>query len=701
MHLARRLAWYGTTVALATLTAVSLMFASPATVAEAAAITGLAGAATPPLVGTSNPAGRVAVGTTATTIVEGIDAVRIQLTFPTGTTLSPEAATSTTWTFNADSGGSRLTATAAVPSGTTVMITATVGDGDYDAGTALTISAAAGAIMYPTTATATGSLTMSTIGSGGVIDTATINTFTVVGLTLSASPSSIPGDGVSTSAISVVSSGPATANGETLTISTTSGTFVAATGGISGNLWATTPVVSASAPTTILTAVTSFGTNAANAVVGLLQAPSSGEGQSVIQAFVTPPSGGSQQMAQTLVTFTGALPASGIIWSVAISPSSTVAADASASTSPLTLVVADVNGNAPEAGSAYTLTSTVGTIGSLTGIFATGSGFRTKSVSGTLTPGDAGTFVVTGEGLSGTSTLTFSSGLAVAQKSVLFSGATTEITGETRSSIGQWTHLGASTIADDAPMVSFTMKDSSANIVVGVTPLLVVTPPGAVTFGAVGVSSLGTGRSDTLITAENAVPGAVVSVTAWVGLVAGTVSFTVGGTDAQTLEVTAPNVSPVEVSRIDVVVRDAFGNIVADGTSVTGSVTNGTLAAIAVDTIGGKATFTYVSTFTEGTVLFTATAGTASATGTFDVRAGASTPSNEPLVAPPAGGLTVGAASTDDINALVELQTFHVESVWKLDVATQTFLSFFPGAAAFANTLTSISATDIVTLRSR
>ena len=88
------------------------------------------------------------------------------------------------------------------------------------------------------------------------------------------------------------------------------------------------------------------------------------------------------------------------------------------------------------------------------------------------------------------------------------------------------------------------MKDSSANIVVGVTPLLVVTPPGAVTFGAVGVSSLGTGRSDTLITAENAVPGAVVSVTAWVGLVAGTVSFTVGGTDAQTLEVTAQTFHP-------------------------------------------------------------------------------------------------------------------------------------------------------------
>jgi hypothetical protein len=71
------------------------------------------------------------------------------------------------------------------------------------------------------------------------------------------------------------------------------------------------------------------------------------------------------------------------------------------------------------------------------------------------------------------------------------------------------------------------------------------------------------------------------------------------------------------------------------------------------------------------------------------------------LTAPPAGGLTQGSAGVADLDALVAAQTFEVESVWKLDVATQSFLSYFPGAASFANTLTAVAAADIVTIRSK
>lgn len=68
---------------------------------------------------------------------------------------------------------------------------------------------------------------------------------------------------------------------------------------------------------------------------------------------------------------------------------------------------------------------------------------------------------------------------------------------------------------------------------------------------------------------------------------------------------------------------------------------------------------------------------------------------------PPAGGLTQGVAATTDVEALIDAQTFAVSSVWLLDVPTQQFWVFIPGAPAFANTLTSLKAADIVVLKSK
>lgn len=67
--------------------------------------------------------------------------------------------------------------------------------------------------------------------------------------------------------------------------------------------------------------------------------------------------------------------------------------------------------------------------------------------------------------------------------------------------------------------------------------------------------------------------------------------------------------------------------------------------------------------------------------------------------APAPGGLTQVIAGTTDIQALISAQTFAVESVWKLDIATQRYLSYIVGAPDFANTLTSSQVTDIVTMR--
>ena len=67
--------------------------------------------------------------------------------------------------------------------------------------------------------------------------------------------------------------------------------------------------------------------------------------------------------------------------------------------------------------------------------------------------------------------------------------------------------------------------------------------------------------------------------------------------------------------------------------------------------------------------------------------------------APPLGGLTQVVAGTTDIQALIDAQTFEVESIWKLDIATQQFLSYVVGAPAFVNTLSALDPADVVTIK--
>ncbi len=71
------------------------------------------------------------------------------------------------------------------------------------------------------------------------------------------------------------------------------------------------------------------------------------------------------------------------------------------------------------------------------------------------------------------------------------------------------------------------------------------------------------------------------------------------------------------------------------------------------------------------------------------------------FTAPPAGGVTQSIAGTTSLQSLIVAQTFEVESVWKFDIATQVFEVYVPGAPLFANTLKSLGATDIVSLKSK
>lgn len=69
------------------------------------------------------------------------------------------------------------------------------------------------------------------------------------------------------------------------------------------------------------------------------------------------------------------------------------------------------------------------------------------------------------------------------------------------------------------------------------------------------------------------------------------------------------------------------------------------------------------------------------------------------LIAPPVGGLTIGVAAEADPAALVAAQGYPVAGVWSLDIGSQQLRQYLPGAPAFVNTLTSIPAGGVVTIR--
>ncbi len=56
-------------------------------------------------------------------------------------------------------------------------------------------------------------------------------------------------------------------------------------------------------------------------------------------------------------------------------------------------------------------------------------------------------------------------------------------------------------------------------------------------------------------------------------------------------------------------------------------------------------------------------------------------------------------SGTTDLEALVDAQVFKVESVWRLDIQSQRWDSYIPGALAIANSLSDLRDTDIVFLK--
>ncbi len=75
------------------------------------------------------------------------------------------------------------------------------------------------------------------------------------------------------------------------------------------------------------------------------------------------------------------------------------------------------------------------------------------------------------------------------------------------------------------------------------------------------------------------------------------------------------------------------------------------------------------------------------------------TPTSAALIVPSTGGLTIGTTTETDPAALATAQGYPVEGIWIFDVPSQQFSQYLPTAPDFVNTLTSIPAGAVVTIK--
>lgn len=74
-------------------------------------------------------------------------------------------------------------------------------------------------------------------------------------------------------------------------------------------------------------------------------------------------------------------------------------------------------------------------------------------------------------------------------------------------------------------------------------------------------------------------------------------------------------------------------------------------------------------------------------------------PADTGFVVPPSGGITMGRAGVTSLAMLAASQPFEVASIAVFDIGTQQWRLFSPSAPSFANSITSVSPDDVVTIR--
>jgi adhesin/invasin len=544
----------------------------------------------------SGTVGAAAITATATvTFTAGAaDGGQSTLTASPSSILADGVTTSTITVQLKDANGNNLSA-----SGGTVVLSSTAGtlssvtdnnNGTYTA--VLTSSTTAG------TATISG-----TVGAAAITGTATV-TFTAGAVdrarsTLTASPSSILADGVTTSTITVqlkdTNGNNLTSSGGTVVLSSTAGTLSSVTDNNNGTY------------TAVLTSSTTAGTATISGTVG-----------------------GAAITATATVTFTAGA-ADGARSTLTASPSSILADGVTTST--ITVQLKDANGNnLTSSGGTVTLSSDLGTLSSVTD---NNNGTYTAVLTSATT---AGTATISGTvgaaAITGTATVTFTAGAVDRARSTL-------------------TASPSSIVADGVTTSTITvqLKDTNGNnltssggtVVLSSTAgtLSSVTDNNNGTYTAVLTSSTTAGTA----TISGTVGGAAITATA-------TVTFTAGAADGARSTLTASPSSiladGVTTSTITVQLKDANGNnLTSSGGTVTLSSDLGTLSSV-TDNNNGTYTAVLTSATTAGTATISGTVGAAAITGTATVTftAGAVDRARSTLTASPSSILADGVTTS-------------------------------------------------------
>jgi hypothetical protein len=702
----KKFAWYGSSVALSALLAVTLLVSSFQTTQAATLLTAtMTNGTNSPLAGSSVAAStQVAVVTVpaGSGIIGQANADYLYtLTFPTGTTFTAGATTAANWAVTTTGTGAfTATPVSVTTSGTalTFRLTQTTGLAAADTVIFSTAGGGAGIVRFPT-ANGTLAVNIATNAAPGTSIDSGSSSVTVVQVTVSASPSSVPGDGLSTSVITLVPAAAAATAGDTISLQTNNGQFIGATSAGATSLWgATTPAPTTVAPATSISGTTHAANAAAVNATATLRSPNTGVGSATVLVFITPAAGGSATLiGSSVVNFTAnntvvpTLPTA-----ASVAPTTAVSTTLTGTTVTITATFTGAGNTAPIAGGAVTINSTMGTLASTTGQTCVG-----QSCTGTLPVGGAVGVTLTGTNAPGTAVITFTSNGVSVTKSVIIAGTVTALTaavqvdadgaGAGTTFVNAATPGATSFTAGGGVRVSVNPTDAAGNRVPGVSPVIVIAPSSCATIGAT-TASTGAAAATTVLTAGSAPVGTECTVTATSGTGTATTTFKIGAVLAatSTVEIGATDMSTVATQTVTVTVKSATGDLVQDGTSVTLVVSAGAVATSTVTTINGEAKFTYVSPGTAQQVNLTAVAGTATASKAIGVGVAGPTPTpsgDGSLTAPTFGSGNIGNAvfaggTIEQLAAQVTAAGGNL--VWVQD-ANGTFRVYSTTAPAFVN----------------
>lgn len=687
----KKFAWGSTAVAVALFVAMAMMLQT----AQAATITVTAQNY---LIGSSVPTNTLIVSVAA---AAGNSAVAnggtITVTFPAGTTFGSGATTAANWDIDdtAAGGGGNEEPPASVTVNGTALVFTLDGSSAIDAteGWAIT-TRAAGLIKFGSTSGSISVVTASDSGSAAL---------TLTGVTVTASPTSIFADGVSSSTISIAAAGATNAGADTISIVATGGSFIGGTAGGAGTAVAAFAVLpTAGAPLTTVTGTTGTGALATTATTLTYRAATT-TGSFSVTVYVTPVGGGNAQIAGAgTITLTAptqvapGLPASG-----SVSPTTATNVTLTGTSPTISATWVDANGNAPISGGTVTVNTTLGILANVAGLTCVN-----QSCTGTLPVGGVVSVTLTGGGVAGTATITFTTNGVAVTKTVTITGAVDTLTAAVQADAdgaGAGTTFvaaanpGSTTFgAGGGVRVSVDPKDTAGNRVPGISPAITVSPGTCATVGAT-TASTSTAAATTVLTAGSAAVGTSCTVTATSGTKSTTTTFTIGSALASTstLEITAEDMATVATQTVTVAVKSSAGVPVQDGTSVTLVVSAGAVATSTVQTVNGVASFTYVSPGTAQQVNLTAVAGSVTASKAIGVGvAGPSTGAGEGdgtfASAPAFGDGNVGSAvfnggSIDQLAAAVTAAGGTSVWVQGTDGNWYRYNTLASGATAFVN----------------